>query len=1551
MAGNNVNIPEFSTDKDLDEVWVGVLAKYEEITKQTLDPRTTFESFQNAINQNLSNAASKRKTNARKVLSNIGQCLQRLGDIIAQGASAAFAPSCQCWNAITLVLTSAQAYSDVFDGFITLMERCVAFMTRLNIFLDQERGQVESFLPKPIRQRAYAILSHFLQVLQTSYILTTSKREKFKLVLGIVCFSGDAGVKESLDTLEGHIQEFTNTEIDQILLDVKGLARFLQGSDEERKQNHDEIRAHLEHLDGISEETLDITQQMKITLDSHITQENAKKNLETIRSTFDLPKTSDPWVRRHDYLSRIRVKESGNWLHKEELGFAQWIDVHNSTTKVFTLEGSPESGKTYLSNFVISSVFEKYPASDDSDQVHVAYYYFGDEGDEIGKNESIDKCLDSIVYQIACTNVAYAELVAKICTQQGTPVRDADRWGTLITQLRHALSGTYFICIDGYNGYDSSGVAGATLKAIAKDAIPEEKASEGISFRFFLSGTPDGVAIIPQNNSVRRIVLGRASNEDDEDDEDVEAATSTSPYVNSSDLEAVARAKVDDLAQKRPDLKSFMTEENFKKLLASVRGHFGHLEAKLTQINACDTEQKLQAVIDSAGYDVNKSVRDSIEAFNSSLSAAQIQQVNELLVWIVGGQTAVSIDLLQSALYLSFQRNFMLRDLVATTFSGLLTFNNNDMVKLKSKQLLQVLAENGQRLVQTNALGLPANNLGQEHLHHSEIELCRRFIRNACGQVDYDRFNFEAFFDALAGKQKAYVHVVDSDNLNVTIARSCLKVLCVTPEDKNLKALREHSALWFYEYLNDFVQRLDYFEPDKGTLREIGEYLAGVLYDEESIAAWFDNQDDDLSYFQSDWIKKEDFLDATVKFLRSPHARQGYAQNEEKRKWVEAVTSNTVNKYSILTRVARYLAIKWFNAESTIYVSYFWVPFHIVSKIKGLSYSGNYEARLDELEDFIHWAEEHTGLDINQPCWTARVGAIYITTENWQQALLPIQDAQSKLPDTWILLKKLSVIHQKLQNPQSAIDCIQKLKALRETLLETNKEYRGFYWETFLLPEGTLYKELGNYDAAVECFLALLDQPVEVESRMGLVHSEALISLFEIWYERKAYKDMVNLLQEMRDTEKAGKPLTYWLWITYPKVHFHGKIMVAARQAEAVDQVYQFYDQALKGMPDFETDGDLPKNWLLMVQGQLRHYQAALTFYGHHADDAEDRALGLWETAIRNQKEYPMTIWTAKHMIKRLAVGILDKGATYLSEPDLAKILTYTGRLEELARLSRPVNRKMRQTASDPRFCLVRLHVLRGDIKSARHEAKVLLRGSFDSWPEDPNDYSLETRLRIVAQILTVFNLDEEAVAVWQAIKPRESTSSSDTNNEPQPDAATTQPDEANNTEPTAAAPTEYTGPGPKAYLESYHCDACEVVWEDMLDVRWACKNCLDVQLCSPCYEKLQLDALHPLICSKEHEFLHIPKFDHEAWQRSSALNGMVLIVGGKAVAGEDWIREFRDKWEVQQEQIDDYRFEAARGSKAATTILRYYMKWRKKKTKDQTQVEGEGEGEGDAGS
>jgi hypothetical protein len=907
------------TDEDLVEVWPQVLQKYEEITKEKLHPGTTFAEFQVQIEQGIARSSTKSHQHTRKVLNNIGLCLEMFGGVIAQGASIVFGPASQCWNAISFVIQAGRKFAEILDGFVILMERSSVFFERLNFFLRHERGQDGSKLPHHLRKPAYNILSNFLGILASSYNLATSKKERWKTMVGVVLFNSDAGVAASLGLMEQRIQDFTNASVDQILADVKGLALYLRKSDEERARHHTEIQEHQQAIYKVAEQFLQCTQEMKSTLDGRITKDQHKDDKDKIAKSLALIKSGEAEVlsdRRHREICKAHVPTTGQWLERHD-GFKKWADVNDSSTKVLFLKADSGYGKTHVSNYVVTYLQEKYKTGAGPNQAYLAYYYYSDD-----KDESLERCVGSLIYQFAAMDVGYATAVAKACGQPGSMGRADHQWKNLVLELSNRMKGTYFICIDGYDGRGQPDATDATIRAMVQRALSKTDSS-AIAIRLFVSGNSDALSRIPQSaDGISTVVLGTKLGF--QTTSQVNGQVLDSSLLNTSDVEAVTRARVAELCTAKTDPKGLLDESKIKLLIEGIRGNYSHLEAKMTEINSCDTEQRVRDVISNMTEDIITVQRNNLKALDSSLNSNQIRKLNELLMW-VASMGGASVKFLQSALYYTFREKYLLESEIANTYSTLLRVNEWGQVVFKSDELIKILTEGN-----THEADSADRDPQDEELSKAEIDLCRRFIKNACDSVDYTRFKFDDFFDAMA--RKAHLHLGDDNAVNFAVFSSCVNVLCEDGEDENLIELREYASAWWYEYLRTLVEKLDTFEPKRQSLSDIGVKLVDIFYEPEKIDAWFLKEN--LGILKHDWLQRDELLEILQKFLKIPHVAKGYAKDAKKNEWVRKAFSETVNKYLLLERIARRLAQGFFSSTKIAPPDFLWIPYGIVVKVR-----------------------------------------------------------------------------------------------------------------------------------------------------------------------------------------------------------------------------------------------------------------------------------------------------------------------------------------------------------------------------------------------------------------------------------------------------------------------------------------------------------------------------------------------------------------------------------------------------------------------------------------
>lgn len=906
-------------DQDLQEVWPQIIAEYEQTTGKKLDPNANFDAITQQIDQDIRKSQSRNGTRARKIISDVGRCLQQFGGIIAQAASVAFGPSTQCWNAISFVISAAQSYRDVLDGFLALMEHSLAFLKRLNFFLNQRKTGV--YLDAHLRGPAYAILRNFLELLKCSHSLATRKREKFKLVLNIVLFNGDAGVSASLSQMEALVLSFTNSEIDQILVDVKGLARYMHESAEDTQRRHGELKEHFERTEGLLEYTAEGVQNIGKRLDSRFTKDQVKAFLKKIRDALQLEDSLETWSKRQYTICGNRIEGTAAWL-LEDLAFKRWSDVLDlQSNKIMAIRGESGFGKSYLFSHVVTTLEEKYPRSKSQDRNFVLYYYFG----EAEKEDSLRRCLSAMIYQLASLDETgkFATAIVEACEQSARIATADGLWDLFLTTFQSTIQqGKCFLCLDGFASKEDR-MSSALVAKMARQATLPQSDLKGCSVRLFLTAASSDVSSIPFDDE--SVVEHRSLGPDPSSDLDSDGGGPPEPFTNQGDLMVVAQARVQELRILKPEIGGLLTEADIQAIVTGVKGHYENLESKLKQISACSCNEDVREIIDKAEEGFTSTTQNSIKSLNQSLNPEAIAQLNELLRWMKGCRTWTKLDLLQSALVFTLGKTLFLRTMIKTRFSTLLTIDAQDVVT-GPDGLGEILSAAELDDSDTIATDRAANVLNE-----AEVELCRRFIRNACGSYDFERFQFDDFFNAHIGRQVSKIRLDSEEVLQLTILQTCVRSLAERQDDARFFALRRYASIWFYEHLVTVLANMDTFDYEKNVLRDIGTSLASLLYEDAAIDAWWN--DDDLATLRSDWLLRDENFDETLwKFIRHRSVAQGYAGDDEEQVWLKDKTVTGINGFSLLLRVASRLASRWFG-RNLANEDNFWVSFAIVARV------------------------------------------------------------------------------------------------------------------------------------------------------------------------------------------------------------------------------------------------------------------------------------------------------------------------------------------------------------------------------------------------------------------------------------------------------------------------------------------------------------------------------------------------------------------------------------------------------------------------------------------
>ncbi|KAK6442154.1 hypothetical protein LTR95_001623 [Oleoguttula sp. CCFEE 5521] len=1500
----------FSPDKDLQDVWSQLLTEYEQATDMKLDPTASYDALTEQMIEDIRRSRSRNGVRARKIICAVGRCLSTLGQIASQAASVVFGPSAQCWNAISYVISAAKAFGDVLDGFVALMELSLAFLKRLNYFLAQNKTGAS--LDPHLRGPAYEILGSFLGVLKYSHKLATSKREKFKLVLNVVLFNGDPELSASLAQMETQVKDFTVLTIDQILIEIKGLPLLLRESAEEAQRRHAEIKEWYEHTEGLVEHVDEGVQAIGNLLESKLSQDRREKDCKLIRNRLLGENQKDTWVRRQSQICNNRIPGTAEWL-TESVDFQKWANVRTlESGKVWTVTGKSGFGKSYILSHVVSHLEQTYRSGTTPDRTQVLYYYFG-EGE---RNESLWTCLAAFIYQLALLDKAgtYARAIADAC-QDSSKIETAENlWELFVTSWRNTIQGRCFLCIDGFTcGGDRS--SNTTIAKMVKHAKLAQADLKGTSVRLLLTGTPEELRKIPPEEvtSIYNSSLGVPQiNSGSTGDEDVESVVER--VVNEGDLIAVARSRIEEMREQQPEIADVLEEADIHTIVAGVRGHYETLGTKFNQINACSSAEEVRNIVKTAEEGLDSTTRRNIRSLNASLSPDAIIQLNELLLWLTGCRDATTIDLLQSALLFKLDQTPFLKKLIRTRFSTLLTLDDVDNVKAPNR-LRETLSALESSEVTSSISASSATTLSL-----AEIELCRRFIENACDPHDFHRFGLDAFFEAHARKQTSKIKVDGDDVVELTVLRICVKALTERQTEGEFEALRSYANIWFYVHLAAVEADEKFSDKDQVTLREVGGCVAHLLYDDAAIDAWW--RSEQYWLLRQDWLCNDQYHESLMRFLRHHTVAQGYASAETRDIWVRETVAKGRNSYSVLLKIASRLAGRWFSTDLADEGA-LWSAYGIVAREAGKPYDDWDPPSLQDAEWFAQWARDNTQLEISEAQWNFRKGAAFNGYSDWAlpSLMAEIHCVQKQFGTALEYCHKFTAFKHEME------ECTESM----EVGDQKDSAYGFAYWNRVLLREGECHKNLKAYNAAIQCFQRVLGHGQCFPSS----REKAVKHLFETWLESKEYLSIIDLLRTWRDSRDESLP--DWMIGSWNSDNVHTCILTAAQHTEAYDEVSTIYQQALDAfrVSSAQYSEDEVTTFAL---NQLQFFHATILFYASPSNDDHDKALGIWEDLITKQNDAQNSWFIAYKSTRVLFRSLLEKAvaAAYVSN------CRYTNRLVKLTEMNHETTRDFLRGVRDPRLSLARVHSVLGRTDAARAVIRDRLRDVFDGWTDESDEDDLVARYSSLAHTLVIADDDINAIAAWQAMKPKGTQSpTSDSNaplnqsilspasKEPSTEADATT---ARESPPTVTEDQMPQGPRPEPYLQTFICDGGCGTHFHVISCTYACKTCVDVQLCPKCHSKLKDNELASTICSSSHEFLYVPAFNETLWAQIGAEE---MIVGNKIVARNVWLDGLREEWNLGHEQINIGKLEAARQLKASRCIVKAVTMWvlRKKET------------------
>ncbi len=511
----------------------------------------------------------------------------------------------------------------------------------------------------------------FVDICALSITLRKSgKWKSFKGSFKKVIFNDDSGVSKEIESFKALIATHSSIQgtitleqgtitLKEVLNTRKDLVQVLTIACETKESISDVAK----RLDHVAEGVDVLTSAENARKTEQLTKENQKKIADKLLGSTDLAQRSTTTC---DECWEACIKGSGDWMHEIQQ-YQDWADRKPEADPLLLITGDTNTGKSFLSSVIIhqlrSSRSSTLPAAVRTPLI--AYHFFPKKTEKSTKDENpAETALKCLAVQLAASDPAYAKKLLALCEGQwadDTRVKKLsckELWqGLSFVVPKRDL--TYFLVFEGLD----------QLSAANSEQLLD-----------ILSGLGNSLA---DSDRCQLRVLASGSSETFSEELFGDVPKINIPNCNAEDIGRYIdhELKKRDLLQGKDPETVKLRDSILDQLPNLVDGDYFKVQTTLMKIDdlvsSDGSASEIESILKEAGQSRGTIARDVVEAANQTLSAKEIDELNELLVWVVFGTDWVTINDLQAALVRqSCHSSTLLRILLLTESKTGLTSKN-----------------------------------------------------------------------------------------------------------------------------------------------------------------------------------------------------------------------------------------------------------------------------------------------------------------------------------------------------------------------------------------------------------------------------------------------------------------------------------------------------------------------------------------------------------------------------------------------------------------------------------------------------------------------------------------------------------------------------------------------------------------------------------------------------------------------------------------------------------------------------------------------------------
>ncbi|KAH1358030.1 hypothetical protein KXX46_002536 [Aspergillus fumigatus] len=515
----------------------------------------------------------------------------------------------------------------------------------------------------------------------------------------------------------------------------------------------------------------------------------------------------------------------------------------------------------------------------------VGYYSFSrvDKRDQEGDRRQPETAIKSICVQLADQDIVYARRVSGVCSEAGNNekyFRDAscmDLWMTLGIGMP-SKNTTHYILLDSVNTLSPADLE-RLLRAIQQRDQGMPSRVRVLTIDITKHNKPDIKAFIVEELKRKGIFQGA-----DEDSQRRKTMVEERLWVRSNN--------------------SYLTIQQDLRKVEEI-------------ITSGGTEEELHRVLHESSTDPKELVRAEIEGLEAMLKAREIEETNELLVWVIASDKSMLLVELEAALFLRFKTVSLqpLDKKITGKYSKIFTLIYGKYLALKDHVRDCVVAQRDRPRQSADDPKITATI----SITNGDLKLVQRFFWDLNHYSFLGGFAFEPTSDQTnVGQRKIQVYEADA---HLEIVKRTFDILSQPVVDERGKALVPYLMRSLTTHLKALseVTGLDELQPpDK---QFIGSHVYEMFNEGDVIERNWD------FCYAVRWYERDDEMDIFWEWLDDPVAIAGLGPRDKR--WLAELKKDKKHRNSgLLTPAMTMVARNWLQDTK-------WSTFRVFRWIRG----------------------------------------------------------------------------------------------------------------------------------------------------------------------------------------------------------------------------------------------------------------------------------------------------------------------------------------------------------------------------------------------------------------------------------------------------------------------------------------------------------------------------------------------------------------------------------------------------------------------------------------